>query len=39
MKEYKKPEMDEIITKIEDILMVSTSDEILDYDGGYEEIW
>ena len=39
MKKYNKPEMEEIITNINDIIMVSTSDEVLDYDGGFEETW
>lgn len=39
MKEYVKPKIGQIDIKVEDILLVSTNDGTLDYEGAFEEIW
>ena len=39
MKEYKKPEVRFYEFGLEDILLVSTSEDMLDFEGDFEEIW
>lgn len=39
MKEYNKPIIQLLKYELDDILLISTSDEMLDYEGDFEEIW
>lgn len=39
MRKYDKPYVEEFVLKINDILLVSVSDETLDYNKGVDEEW
>ena len=39
MKRYNKPLLEELLFETSDVLLVSASDETLDYNGGVEEEW